>query len=231
MKDIENLDLNLKLLSNLPILVHGINVYPVSIKQIAEFGYTKYNQGLKILCISKIEIENLVNEDISPFEFLQMNMLFDSNIKILLCDVLSLICRAKVTYSSKQEEFIIEKETLNKENFDEVIDIIRKRNSLENESEINENPSNEKAKTILKKRQIARNKLMKNNKTNNNLYLYDLASTVDVGLKLPIDKVMEYSIYQLSNQFKRLISKENYDISFNALIHGANKNDLDLNHW
>ena len=103
MKDIENLDLKLKLLSNSPILVHGINVYPVSIKQIAEFGYTKYNQGLKILCISKIEIENLVNEDISPFEFLQMNMLFDSNIKILLCDVLSLICRAKVTYSSKQE--------------------------------------------------------------------------------------------------------------------------------
>lgn len=29
-------------------------IYPVSIKQIAEFGYPKYNKGIKILCISKI---------------------------------------------------------------------------------------------------------------------------------------------------------------------------------
>lgn len=99
-------------------------------------------------------------------------MLFDSNIKVLLCDVLSLICREKVTYSSKQEGFIIGKEILNKENFDEVIDIIRKRNSLENESEINESPSNEKAKMILKKRQIARNKLMKNNKKLTIIYIF-----------------------------------------------------------
>ena len=69
-----------------------------------------------------------------------MNMLFDSNIKIILCDVLSLICREKVTYSSKQKGFITGKETLNKENFDEFIDIIRKINSIEYNSKMSENP-------------------------------------------------------------------------------------------
>ena len=224
------LDLNLKMLSNTPILVRNIRIYPVSINQIAEFGYLKYNQGIKILCIKEIEIKSMINKEISPFAFLRMNMLFDPHIKKLLSELLALICQENVIYSEKQDGFIIGKELLNSSNFDEVIDIIRIRNSLESEYEIVENPSNEKARMILKKRQIFRNKLMKKN-NENSLYLYDLVSIVSVGLKIPIIKVMEYSLYQLSDQFKRLIEKENFDTNIAALIHGANKNDLDLKHW
>ncbi len=126
------LDLKLKMISNVPIIIDGISIYPVSIKQIAEFGYKNYNQAIKILCISKQEIENLINEKISPLEFLQMNMIFDPNVKIVLNEILSLICKANVVYSDNQEGFVIGGRLLDKNNFNEVIDIIRKINSIEN---------------------------------------------------------------------------------------------------
>lgn len=225
-----DLDLKLKMISNVAIIIDGISIYPVSIKQIAEFGYKNYNQAIKILCISKQEIENLINEKISPLEFLQMNMIFDPNVKIILNEILSLICKANVVYSDNQEGFVIGGKLLDKNNFNEVIDIIRKINSVENTDEPIENPSNEKAKMILEKRRKARMKLMSSN-NNEALNLYDLVSIVAVGLKLPIDKVAEYSIYRLLDQFKRLMAKEHYEISIASLLHGANKNDLELKHW
>ncbi len=226
-----DVDLKLKMISNVPIIIDGISIYSVSIKQIAEFGYKKYNQAIKILCISKQEIESLINEKISPLEFLQMNMIFDPTVKIVLNEILSLICKANVVYSDKQECFVIGGRLLDKNNFNEVIDIIRKINSVGTTNEPTEHPSNEKAKMILQKRRKARMKLMSSSNNNEALNLYDLVSIVAVGLKLPIDTVTEYSIYQLLDQFKRLMAKENYETSISSLLHGANKNDLELKHW
>lgn len=226
-----DLDLKLKMISNVPIIIDGISIYSVPIKQIAEFGYKNYNQAIKILCISKQEIESLINEKISSLEFLQMNMIFDPNVKIVLNEILSLICKENVVYSDKQECFVISGRLLDKNNFDEVIDIIRKINSIENTDEPTEHPSNEKAKMILQKRRKARMRLMSSSNNDETLNLYDLVSIVAVGLKLPIDKVIEYSIYQLLDQFKRLMAKENYETSISSLLQGANKNDLELKHW
>lgn len=229
--NMNKLDLKLKMLSNCPIVIKGISIHHVSIKQISAFGYEKYNQGIKILCISKSEIESLINEKISPFEFLRINMMFDPNVKTLLAEILSLICRAGVVFSEKQKAFIIGKELLDKNNFDEIISVIRERNSIENNDNTDENPSNEKARMILQKRKNARNRLMKNSVNDNVLHLPNLVSIVATAMKIPINKVMEYSIYQLTDQFKRLMSKEGYETGINALIHGASKSDLDLKHW
>ena len=99
-----------------------------------------------------------------------------------------------------------------------------------NDESSDENPSNEKARMILEKRRKARNKLIKNNQVNT-LHIPEIVNIVSVGMNLPISEVMQYSIYQLICEFNRLISKENYETSISALIHGANKNDLDLKHW
>ena len=222
-------DLKLKILANEPVFIDGIFIYPVSINQIAKFGYKEYNQALKILCISSQEIKSIVNEDIPPFEFLRMNMLFDPNITKILCQVLSLICKSKVTFSDEKIGFIVGKGILDKNNFDKIVNIIRIENCINNES-ADENPSNEKARMILEKRRKARNKLIKNNQANT-LHIPEIVNIVSVGMNLPISEVMKYSIYQLICEFNRLISKENYETSISALIHGANKNDLDLKHW
>lgn len=225
-----DIDLKLKILSNVPILLDKITVYPVSIKQIARIGYTKYNQALKIFCISKREIKNLINEDISPFEFLRVSMLFAPNIAELLSQLLVLICRDKAVFSESKQGFIIGKGLLDNSNFDKFIDIIRMMNCIYDESN-SENPSNEKARMILAKRRKIKNKLMKAQNDGNDLSVPDIVSIVAVGLKIPINTVIEYNIYQLLHQFQRLIAKENYETTVLSLVHGANKNDLDLKHW
>lgn len=225
-----NEDLKLKILANEPIPLDDIFIYPISIKQIAKFGYKQYNQALKILCISRQEIKDLIGEDISPFEFLRVNMIFDLSIEKLLSKLLSLICKNKVLFSDEKQAFTIGNGLLNKNNFNTFVDIIREQNCII-AGNIDEKPCNEKAKLILEKRRKARNKLMKNSHAEENLSIYDLVNIVSVGMNLSINRVMEYSIYQLSSQFQRLMAKENYYVNILALIHGASKNNIDLKHW
>ena len=77
----------------------------------------------------------------------------------------------------------------------------------------------------------ARDKLIKNNQANNTLHISEIVNIVSVGMNLSISEVMHYSIYQLICEFNRLIAKENYKTNISALIHRANKTDLDLKHW
>lgn len=223
-------DLKLKILANEPIPLDDIFIYPISIKEISKFGYTQYNQALKILCISRQEIKDLIGEDISPFEFLRVNMIFDPNIEKLLSKLLLLIFKNKVLFSDKKQAFTIGNGLLNKNNFDKFVDVIREQNCIITE-DTDEKPCNEKAKLILEKRRKVRNKLKKSSHVEENLTIYDLVNIVSVGMNLSINEVMEYSIYQLSSQFQRLMAKENYYVNILALIHGASKNNIDLKHW
>ena len=223
-------DLKLKILANEPIPLDDIFIYPISIKQIAKFGYKQYNQGLKILCISKQEIKDLIGEEISPFEFLRVNMIFEPSIDKILSKLLSLICKNKVIFSDEKQAFIVGKGLFDKNNFDKFVDIVREQNCII-AGNIDEKPFNEKAKLILEKRRKARNKLMKNSHAEENLSIYDLVNIVSVGMNLSINEVMEYSIYQLSSQFQRIMAKENYYLNILALIHGASKSNIDLKHW
>ena len=225
-----NEDLKLKILANEPIPLDDIFIYPISIKEISKFGYTQYNQALKILCISRQEIKDLIGEDISPFEFLRVNMIFDPNIEKLLSKLLLLIFKNKVLFSDEKQAFTIGNRLLNKNNFDKFVDVIREQNCIITE-DTDEKPCNEKAKLILEKRRKVRNKLKKSSHVEENLTIYDLVNIVSVGMNLSINEVMEYSIYQLSSQFQRLMAKENYYVNILALIHGANKNNIDLKHW
>ena len=227
----ENLDLELLIISNQPIAVDKLTIYPTSIKEIAKFGYTKYNQALKILCMTNREIKDLINVEMSIFEFLQMNMTFDASLKELLNQTLSLIFRASVRYSDSKQAFIVGGNLLNKDNFQNIANIIAKINCLSEYEESKENPSNEKARMILEKRRKLKQKLMKHQQENNLLQISEIVSIVAVSQKMAINDVIEYNLYQLIDQFMRIISKENYETNLNALLHGADNEKLDLQHW
>lgn len=226
----EQVDLELLILANEPIPVGRINIYPTSIREIARFGYTEYNQALKILCISKNEIQSLSGQEMSTFDFLKMNMTFDENVRGLLIKILSLICKTEVRYSELQNAFVISKDLLNKSNFDEFVNVVSKINCIE-ENEVVENPSNEKARQLLEKRRKLRNKLIKSQKSNNLLQIPEIVSVVATSQRMPISYVLKYNVYQLLDQFIRIISKETYETNINALLHGADSKDLDLKHW
>lgn len=222
-------DLKLKLILGLPIEIDKIKIHSVKVKEIAEFGYLKYNQALKIISADSFEIKKILNtdEDISPFEFLVISVMSSMEIRILIEDFFTLIFKEKTEFSEEKLRFNVGKYELNKDNFDEIVNIICKRNGAsKNEKDLGK-PSNEKARKILERRNFARSKLRKNGE--NGFDLADLGSFLSIYFDT--STLLNLDIYQLTDRFTRIIKKENYDISVNSLIHGANKSDLDLKHW
>lgn len=222
-------DLKLKLILELPIEIDKIKIHSVTVKDIAEFGYLKYNQALKIISADNFEIKKILNtdEDISPFEFVVISVMSSVEIRILTEDFLSLVLSDKTEFSEEKLCFNVGKYELNKDNFDEIVNIVCKRNgAIKNEKDLGK-PSNEKARKILERRNLARSKLRKSGE--NGFDLADLISFLSVYFDT--STLLNLDIYQLTDKFMRIIKKENYDISVNSLIHGANKSDLDLKHW
>ena len=222
-------DLKLKLILGLPIETHKIKIHSVKVKDIAEFGYLKYNQALKIISADNFEIKRILDskENISPFEFVVISVMSSVEIRILIENFLSLVLGEKTDFSEEKLCFNVGKNELNKNNFDEIVNIICKRNGASKSEKDIGKPSNEKARKILEKRNLARSKLKKIGKNG-----FDLAELVSfLSVYFDTSTLLNLDIYQLTDRFMRIIKKENYDISVNSLIHGANKSDLDLKHW
>ena len=179
--------------------------------------------------VIKFTFKNLLNtdENISPFEFLVISVMSSMEIRILIEDLFALIFKEKTEFSEEKLRFNVGKYELNKDNFDEIVNIICKRNGASKNEKDLERPSNEKARKILEKRNLARNKLNKSGENG-----FDLADLVSfLSIYFDTSTLLNLDIYQLTDRFTRIIKKENYDISVDSLIHGANKSDLDLKHW
>ena len=222
-------DLKLKLILGLPIEIDKIKIHSVKVKEIAEFGYLKYNQALKIISADSFEIKRILDskENISPFEFVVISVMSSVEIRILIENFLSLVLSEKIEFSEEKLCFNVGKHELSKDNFDEIASIICKRNGIFKSEKDLGKPSNEKARKILEKRNLARSKLKRSGE--NGFDLADLVSFLSVHFDT--STLLNLDIYQLKDRFTRIIKKENYDISVNSLIHGANKSDLDLKHW
>lgn len=222
-------DLKLKLILGLPIETHKIKIHSVKVREIAEFGYLRYNQALKIISADSFEIKKIINtqENVSSFEFINISVMSSTEIRILIEDLFTLIFKEKTEFSKENLCFNVGKHELNEDNFEKIVNIICKRNgTTKNEKDLGK-PSNEKARKILERRNLARSKLKKSGENG-----FDLADLISfLSIYFDTSTLLNLDIYQLTDRFMRIIKKENYDISVNSLIHGANKSDLDLKHW
>ncbi len=217
-------DLKLKLILGLPIEINSVKV-----KEIAEFGYLKYNQALKIISADSFEIKRILDskENISQFEFIVISVMSSMEICTLIEDLFTLIFKEKAEFSEEKLCFNVGSYELTKDNFNEIVNMICKRNGVTKSEKDLGKPSNEKARKILERRNFARSKLRKNGENG-----FDLADLVSfLSIYFDTSTLLNLDVYQLTDRFMRIIKKENYDISVNSLIHGANKSDLNLKHW
>lgn len=222
-------DLKLKLILGLPIEINKIKIHSVKVKEIAEFGYLKYNQALKIISADSFEIKRILDskENISQFEFIVISVMSSMEICTLIEDLFTLIFKEKAEFSEEKLCFNVGSYELTKDNFNEIVNMICKRNGATKSEKDLGKPSNEKARKILERRNFARSKLRKNGENG-----FDLADLVSfLSIYFDTSTLLNLDVYQLTDRFMRIIKKENYDISVNSLIHGANKSDLNLKHW
>lgn len=232
---INQTDLKLRLLSKKPIFVDNIPIYPLSFDTISEIGYSKYNKLITLLCLDKEEFLPLFNEfDVNEFETFDYFITIMSNNENFLnsiIEILSQICHCDVIFCLENASFQINNKLLNHDNFDEFQEVVKCRNSINKIKEDVDNPSNEKARQILEKRKKLRQKQQENPVELNDITIDDLITTLAGGMNLPLEVVMGYDMYQFNNMFNRLSVFKEYDVNIQAILHGANSNDIELKHW
>jgi len=237
--EIENLDLNLNLLSGDPILFQNIcNIHPLTLREMKNLGFNTYNRYLSVLCISLNDVKEMMNlneEDIDIFEIIYFNCKSDAIYQSLVFTALECFLKEKIGlceygfYLGK----ITENRIINKNNFSNIIRIIKLQNCLiEKEIEEKIKPANERARKMLeqmKKNQEELNKV----KSKNSLNLYDLISIFAAySENINIFNVWDLSFYQFNNQFNRLTIMKEYNANLQILMHcDASKNNIELKHW
>ena len=203
--------------------------------------------GVNFLCFSKDKLSeedkrNLVNQ--SDFEILMSIMNskgkeYKTNIFSVqmvlgllfpdyeLVKMPNIILLNKVSQDNKKEQCII-----NNDNFDQFKTIVQAMFCLDFSAAAGYNPANKLAAQIAKKLEQRHKKL--NQKDGNQKkqisILYHYVSILTLGNHHTIPELMEYTVYQLFNEFQRFEKKYSYDTWLQAKLAGAEGLE-DVQHW
>lgn len=232
----ERRDIELCLCSNDPIFVDGVPVYPISLAEIAKIGYTEFNVGMRFLCLTASEIsvmskKNVSNEEV--YNYLVSCLIEKPELQNVFEYLLYLVTHERMLFSRKKFSFSCGAFEINRKNFASIQEVIRLRNGLQNIDEEEENPDNEAARRVLQRRKEERLKRRKAKQSDeeSDITIADLISIMANALGMTMHQVMQYDLYQFNDQFNRLKIMDNYEVSIQALLHGAKKEDVNLTHW
>ena len=237
MTEIEQVDVELCLLGGKPVDVNGFDIYPITFNEISDkdIGFSKYNRAVGTFCISVNKLDQILSEHLEEkylYDFLCLYSVENLDIRndILLALILS--TKQAVTFDKISRTYKINDCSLDSDTFLKIQKIVRIRNGLENIEEEMENPANEMARRLLKQRKENREKLSRlKSGSSNNITIVDLISVCASGLHLALPVVYSYDVYQLNDQINRLKIFKDYDISIQALLHGANSKEMDIKFW
>lgn len=226
---------------DIPFLEAQISIHQPSIKEIGLIGEQAFYAGCGILNFSK---ESLSPEDrvhlqhLSDFEIL-MSLLMANNIemkqnKINAMMVLSLLFpNYEIHFSLKEISLKKEDElrSINSYNFEKFKEIISAMFCLGGKSsEENYNPGGQKAREIAEKLKKRKQILADKAGEQNSSMLSRIISILAIGLRQDINNILNYTVYQLFDQYDRFELKEANDIHLKAQLAGAR--DLDeIENW
>lgn len=230
--------------NDIPFLEAQVNIHQPTIKEIAYIGEESFFIGCELLNFSKDVLDkkdknNL--EDKTNFEIL-MSIMNDKNIaaqKSKTCAIMVLmlifpdykiiIDEKKISLLKKGEE----EHSINERNFESFKNILVSIFCLKSRNTQNQtyNPGNEMARRIAEKLQKGNAKAAQfKGESKKIAILSRYVSILSVGQFKDINSLMQYTVYQLYDEFQRFELKQNYDIYFNAKLAGAK--DLDeVDNW
>jgi len=229
-------DISLQLCSKEPIYVDSIPIYPIPIKNISKIGYVRFCAEIRLLCLSEDEMQMITKDDIphtGTFMYLITNAIDNPKMMEIVIFWLTQITHSSITFSPQKMSFIGESFEINQNNFEDFQTIVRLRNGMQDVNEDDENPDNDAARRVLQRRKEERLKRQKAKISDDEsaITLADLVSILASGYGMLMDTVMEYDLYQFNDQFNRLKIMDDYEVSVQALLHGAKKEDVNLTHW
>lgn len=226
-----------QLLAGLPILMADGTciVHPAKLHDIAKMGVQKFYRQLNFLTLTKEEIVKLFKDKkATPFMFVLTNCSMKEDFKREFCESLRFFTREKIEFLPQLEAFLIGKfedmRLINAENYEDFQNIIRQQHSLSTvEEEAKENSSAKRIKARLKE---AREKVSKSKKDDSNVEFADLVGSLPLGnIGLNIMNVWDLSYYAFNDQFKRMRIYQEYAVSLQSLMAGADPKKVKLKDW
>lgn len=230
-----DIDIRGKLLAGLPILVDKTLIYPLTLKEIFNYGYINYQKNLWIFT-EKIED---IFEDV-PDEYKELNTFdiflnFEGDNENFISS-LKLFFKEEAIVINKQIQIIAlpNKQIIDRNNWIRFCEAINLQNNKNKKNEIEQyNPKSAKAKEIADKLKRAKEKINKvKAKNNEDLDLLDLISAfASYNKNVNILDVWNMTMYQFNDQFQRMQLWNDYDISIQSLLHGADSKKIDIKHF
>lgn len=225
--------------NDIPLVELNILFHPPTIKEIAFIGEDTFFTGCEILRFSK---ENLEEEDknrlenISNFNII-MSIIREKNNKMqynkqCVLQVLSLLFPAyEISLDFDKSEIVLKQDdimlSLNEKNYNIFLEALNEILVLGG-GEKEYNPAGGLASKIAEKLKKSRNKIMAKESKNDQkvAILSRYISILAVGENKDMNALLNYSLYQLFDEFQRFQLKLAFDAHQSALLAGAKSEDL-----
>lgn len=233
---------DLLLMSDKPITINQIDVYPLKVRDVLVIGEDKYHQLLQILLMEKNQfLDLIINEELKSFfeniPLYDLYLFFCQNDKSFHY----LLSEAFKTFTGKgisvDDDFGIHIENngkvipVDQDTLISIREVIKKQNFLKNGEDNSYKPATNKAQELLERMKKAKEKIQKENKEDS-LKLSDIVSIVSCyGNDINILTVWDLTIYQLYMVYLRLIIWDDYQTKQLMLPHVTDAKQLNLQHW
>ena len=215
--------------NDLPFPEARITIHQPTIKEIGYIGEETFYMGLELINFSKnilpeedkIHLETKTNFDVLIAILKERNAVMQKNRNCIELVLALMFPLYEINFTDKIE-LTKEGETryIDNSNFELFVKIVNEMFSFKNE---NFNPSGDMAKSIadkLKKRHEKLNQI-KNNDSKKIDILSRYVSILAIGQQKDMNSLLQYTVYQLFDEFKRYELKMNYDIYISAKMAGA----------
>lgn len=217
---------------DIPFPQAQISIHQPTIKEISLIGEESFYSGCGALNFSKNSLsseDRIALKDFTDFEIL-MSMINNKsfNTQQTRIDILMILTLLFPDYQIKisQQEISLIKEDeshlINSGNFEEFKKILTAMFCLKGKgSETEYNPSGDKAREIIEKLNKRKQKIAEQNGDQKVSVLNRFASILAIGQKQDLNEILDYTVYQLFDQFDRFTLKEQFDIHLKAQLAGA----------
>ena len=229
----------LKTKNDIPFIEGRVSIHQPTINEISLIDEENFHVGIRFLAFNKNEAQedNLDLENMSDFDILLAIIQDKSGLqfKMKVTMVLTLLFpNFQVFYEKDKILLKNDKETkeINNRNFPAFKEIIINMFCLEEEAKSKYNPKDGRAKKIAEKLEKAKKRVNKTKgKSEENVSIYEYyISVLSVGENKLWNDLLEYTVPQLTDEFKRFERKITYDNYAAAAMAGAQGLD-EVTHW
>lgn len=230
------MDYRLALLTgiDIPVPECQLTIHPPSIKEIALIGDKDFFIGVQCLCLYKsMFVEDKTGlSNVNNFQIFMMIMRekeakdkkeATQKVLMLLFPEYKILFTPNSLLLQKESETII----IDANNFELLQEVLRQVFCMKNApmDQTAFNPQGEKAREIAQKLQRGRDRIAAERNNQNSSIFTQYISTLSVGLRLPLQSMIELTMFQLYDLLERYMLWVNWDLDVRTRLAGGKPDD------